>query len=217
MEDIIKPFWANSITEQDMKMCNYTSQCIHYREIGRFPECNLEPKLKELKFDASHGIEYFISYTANFKNIDVLYGFCRLRLQNTENRFRDDEIYFEELQNCAIIRELHVYGKVLSKEKSKILCMSNSHSNYIQHRGLGKKLLQKAEDIAIQNNYNKIAVISGVGVRNYYRKLGYTFDTKDGNYNYQCKYLELKYHTFKLLLFILFVLIQSVFICKTFK
>lgn len=190
--------------DQDMKLCNYTSQCIRYREIGRFPECNLEPTLKVLKFEASNGIEYFISFTALYKNIDVLYGFCRLRLEHIENR-ESNEIFFKELHNCALIRELHVYGKVLSKKKNNILCMSNNHSNYIQHRGLGKRLLQKAEEIAISQNYNKIAVISGVGVRNYYRKFGYNYDTEDGNY--QVKYLQVKYHTFYFLfIFLLFII-----------
>ena len=43
----------------------------------------------------------------------------------------------------------------------------------IQHAGLGKLLLKEAEKIAKKNNSNIIAVISGIGVRNYYRRLGY--------------------------------------------
>jgi hypothetical protein len=46
--------------------------------------------------------------------------------------------------------------------------------------------LQK-EEIAIKNGYTKIAVIAGVGVREYYRKLGYIEDSKIGCY--QIKYL----------------------------
>ena len=42
-----------------------------------------------------------------------------------------------------------------------------------QHKGLGKKLMAQAEKIAKKNNYKKIAVIAGIGVREYYRKLGY--------------------------------------------
>ena len=44
----------------------------------------------------------------------------------------------------------------------------------INHYGFGKKLVKKAEDIATSYGYNKIAVISGVGVRNYYRNIGYS-------------------------------------------
>jgi len=112
-------------------------------------------KLKDLrliikKYKASSGQEYFISYESRDKKI--LYGFCRLRLQN-----------FVFLRNTAIIRELHVYGELTPiGGKTKI-----------QHSGLGKKLMAEAEKIAKQNNYKKIAVISGIGVRNYYRQLGY--------------------------------------------
>ena len=57
-----------------------------------------------------------------------------------------------------------------------------------QHKGYGKKLLQKAEEIAIKSGYQRIAVIAGVGVRNYYRKQGYIHDTSNGCY--QLKYLQ---------------------------
>ena len=42
-----------------------------------------------------------------------------------------------------------------------------------QHAGLGKRLMLKAEAIARENGFKKMAVISGVGVRGYYKKLGY--------------------------------------------
>jgi hypothetical protein len=57
-----------------------------------------------------------------------------------------------------------------------------------QHKGYGKKLLQKAESIAFNNGYKKIAVIAGVGVRNYYRKQGYVHDTSNGCF--QIKHIE---------------------------
>ena len=49
----------------------------------------------------------------------------------------------------------------------------------VQHRGLGKRLLKKAEEIALKNKRKKMVVISGVGAREYYRKLGYR---KEGEY-----------------------------------
>jgi elongator complex protein 3 len=88
----------------------------------------------------------------------VLYGFCRLRL------VKKTEEQLSELKDCALVRELHVYSS---------LTPVHSKENNIQHKGFGKKLLKKAENIAKYNGYHKIAVISGVGVRNYYRKLGY--------------------------------------------
>jgi len=81
-----------------------------------------------------------------------------------------------------MIRELHVYGEHT--------CVNSDLATNTQHRGLGKKLLAKAEEIALLNGYEYISVISGVGVKEYYRKRGYfdyhTFMTKiiDMPFNY---------------------------------
>ena len=64
-----------------------------------------------------------------------------------------------------MIRELHVYGRVNPVGYNK--------TNGAQHIGIGTELIRRAENIARYNNYNKIAVISGIGVREYYRKKGY--------------------------------------------
>ncbi len=70
----------------------------------------------------------------------------------------------------AIIRELHIYGQALNLGEKGFQS---------QHRGLGKMLMQKAEEIAKKQGIKKIFVISGVGVREYYKKLGYELE---GNY-----------------------------------
>ena len=71
------------------------------------------------------------------------------------------------------MRELHVYGSSLPLETI------NSDEQYtFQHKGYGKKLLKWAEEMSAKEGYSKIAVISGVGVREYYRKFGYVL--KDG-------------------------------------
>lgn len=148
-----------------------------------------EIKMKNINFNdiqlnvdyyiSSTGKEYFISYTS--KNEKILYGFIRLRL-NTQ--------WYDVLpclKNHAIIRELHVYGIHTTIGSKKI---GNS-----QHTGLGSKLLQKAEEITIQNKFNKIAVISGVGVQNYYNKKGYTLGENDymyKNIKYKIIYTKLK-------------------------
>jgi histone acetyltransferase (RNA polymerase elongator complex component) len=74
---------------------------------------------------------------------------------------------FPELENCALIRELHVYGKTMSVSKI------NEGGEEVQHIGIGKTLMNKAEQISKDNGYKKICVIAGIGTRNYYRKLGY--------------------------------------------
>ncbi len=101
-------------------------------------------KLNVIKYRASGGDEYFIEFISGNKN--TLYGFCRLRIGEQ-----------------AIVRELHVYGELVSVGASK----------KTQHAGLGKKLLQEAERIALENGVKEIRIISGVGVRGYYRKQGY--------------------------------------------
>lgn len=70
---------------------------------------------------------------------------------------------------CAIVRELHVYGSVVPVHDRDLF--------KFQHRGYGVLLMEAAERIAL-NEYKseKIAVISGVGTRNYYRKLGYELE-----------------------------------------
>jgi elongator complex protein 3 len=90
------------------------------------------------------------------KNKDNIFGFCRLR-------FPSQSLKKEIAKDSALIRELHVYVSAAAIGKK----------GKIQHKGLGTKLLKKAEAIAVKNKKKKIVVISGIGVREYYRKLGY--------------------------------------------
>ena len=84
-----------------------------------------------------------------------------------------------------------------------------------QHKGYGKKLLQKAEEIAFNNGYKKIAVIAGVGVRNYYRKQGYVHDTSNGCYQLKhlepCRPTQLQEDTSILLLHFIFIVFYFLF------
>ncbi|MFW5852791.1 MAG: GNAT family N-acetyltransferase, partial [Nanoarchaeota archaeon] len=107
------------------------------------------------EYDASKGKEFFISYET--KNSDKMLGFVRLRLPRSTFKPYVD-------RGTALIRELHVYGSAVAIGKKE---------EHTQHKGIGKRLMAVAEEIAKKNNKNKIVVISGVGVRNYYRKLGY--------------------------------------------
>jgi GNAT superfamily N-acetyltransferase len=81
-----------------------------------------------------------------------LYGFIRLRI----NYQIDDELVFDELKDCALIRELHVYGEIV---RTNQLTTDNS----CQHRGLGKMLIERAFEICKEFNYTKVAVIAGDG------------------------------------------------------
>lgn len=81
--------------------------------------------------------------------------------------------FFDELKGAILIRELHVYGKLVPQDQQSLSL--NCH----QHRGIGKILLERAKMIAMQHQnlgFTKIAVISGVGVRKYYERNGYKLE-----------------------------------------
>jgi ELP3 family radical SAM enzyme/protein acetyltransferase len=148
------------------------------KQQGKFCFCTRCREIKTQKFDtdnmfmvvreysASEGKEYFISYES--QDNKVLYGFIRLRLTTNQPIH-----IFPELEGCALIRELHVYGK---------LQPVSTKCSHVQHSGLGKHLVQKAEDIAKKNLYNKISVIAGEGTRGYYEKLGFIDDAGEGQF-----------------------------------
>lgn len=94
---------------------------------------------------------------------DILVGLLRLR-KCSEQTFRP------ELKGaCSIVRELHVYGSVVP--------VNARDPTKFQHQGFGMLLMEEAERIAREEHGStKISVISGVGTRNYYRKLGYELD-----------------------------------------
>jgi elongator complex protein 3 len=126
-----------------------------------------EPKDKEINWNcvkinvkeylASKGKEFFISVEDT--KTDILIAFLRLR-------FPSECLREEITDKSSIVRELHVYGTSTNLKDE----------GNVQHRGWGKKLMQKAEDISLQHNKNKVVVISGVGVRKYYEKLGYSLE-----------------------------------------
>ena len=135
---------------------------IRAREVGmNEADPNVEDiELDIMTYEVCGGTEHFISFEDPVQ--DLLIGFCRLRFPNNPVR--------RELQNAAIVRELHVYGSEAGIGKE-------AGERDWQHRGYGKKLLAKAEELAVDAGYNKLSVISGIGVRQYYReKLDYVQD-----------------------------------------
>ncbi len=144
--------------DAELKKPQFKIQEIRSREIGlalrdKLPKqkINQTLKLKTTKYKSSDGTEYFLEIVN--KN-NILFGLCRLRI------FSDN----------AFIRELHVYGQALPIGKKP---------EYLgQHSGLGKQLLKQAEKISKQNKIKELKVISGVGVREYYKKLGYSVDSR---------------------------------------
>jgi ELP3 family radical SAM enzyme/protein acetyltransferase len=149
--------------QEDMIKNKWCCNCIRCREVKNdtFESANLKVE----KYAASDGIEYFISLNTE-KN--KLIGFLRLRFPS-HVLFKTAPIHtvqLDILKDSALIRELHVYSSVKK--------VKDSTSHYAQHKGYGKQLLKVAEQIVAKHNVRKIAIISGVGVRDYYRKQGYS-------------------------------------------
>ncbi|MDD5193161.1 MAG: tRNA uridine(34) 5-carboxymethylaminomethyl modification radical SAM/GNAT enzyme Elp3 [Candidatus Nanoarchaeia archaeon] len=145
--------------DEKLKLSKTKIKETRFREIGfelrdSLKKINRDLRLKITEYKASNGKEYFLEIVN--KN-NILFGLCRLRIfQNKDNKSE------------AFVRELHVYGPSLSlKEKSR---------KAFQHRGLGKQLMKKAEEITKENKLFELKVISGIGVRKYYEKLSYKLD-----------------------------------------
>ncbi len=140
-------------------------RCIRCREVGHKMLKGLRPdpgaiRLDVEKYEACGGGEHFISFEE--PNIDALIGFARLRFPRLPHR--------PELEGAALVRELHVYGRMVP--------LGLNNENW-QHRGYGADLLKAAEEISMDAGYGKLAVTSGIGAREYYKKLGYG---RDGPY-----------------------------------
>ena len=158
--------------ESLMKKKGIVCRCIRCREIGRYDlkkakaakkgkgkktSRKASDTIKIIGYNASKGKEFFIAA----EHDDFILGFCRLR-------FPSRNLRKEIAKDSALIRELHVYGaasEVGEKNKEKT-----------QHKGIGKALLKQAESIAKSYKKKKIVIISGVGVREYYKKLGYRLE-----------------------------------------
>ena len=138
---------------------------IRAREVGMNEETPdpADVELDVLAYEAAGGTERFISFEDTER--DLLIGFCRLRFPNDPVR--------RELENAALVRELHVYGSEAGIARGG----ETDGEREWQHRGYGRRLLRTAEDLAADAGFEKLSVISGIGVRQYYRrKLGYHQD-----------------------------------------
>ncbi|KAF6242561.1 tRNA uridine(34) 5-carboxymethylaminomethyl modification radical SAM/GNAT enzyme Elp3 [Nitrosopumilus sp. b1] len=148
------------IVLDSMKKEGLRCNCIRCREAGL---ANKESKIEDLKlnredYDSSNGNEVFLSYD---DPDDFIYGFLRLRNPSQYAHRKEIE------GNTCIVRELHVFGKSLK--------LGHREKERIQHSGLGKNLMSEAEKIAREEfDAKKLLVISAVGTREYYQKIGYS-------------------------------------------
>lgn len=147
-----------------MKKKGLFCACIRCREIR---DDVIDPKdieLRTMEYEASGGREFFLSYDDAKR--DKLCALLRLRFSSYS--LKGMPHFIPELEGAALLRELHTYGAQVPISEHDELAS--------QHMGFGKKLVAAAEGIAIKNGYKKMAIISGVGIREYYRKLGYELD-----------------------------------------
>ena len=159
------------VVKKEMEKRRLFCRCIRCREV----RANYDPKEKVYLFredyEASGGKEIFLS----FENKERKKLFSYLRLRIPSQVFERKRHFLPVLENSAIIREIQTFGEMVPIEKRKVAP---------QHRGLGKKLVKEAEKITKKEfSLKKIAVISGVGVRNYFSQLKYklknTYMVKD--------------------------------------
>jgi ELP3 family radical SAM enzyme/protein acetyltransferase len=184
------------LIHQQMKKDGLKCNCIRCMEIGDQEHDVLEPILVVRKYEASEGTEYHISveahkmnawqtavywlilvwnwlsfmflgkheyWSGNLATYIGLYGFLRLRFDPAPGGN-----FISEINECALVREVHVYGTSIG---------IGAASAGSQHRGFGKLLMKTAETIAAENGWKKVAVIAGVGTREYYKnKCGYRLD-----------------------------------------
>jgi elongator complex protein 3 len=134
------------------------SKDIRAREVRNQEVSGEALRWKRTDFPTSIGSEVFLQMVTPE---DQIAGFLRLALPRGEPSI-------DELNASAIIREVHVYGLLMA--------IGERQAGRSQHLGLGSFLIDRAEQIAAENGYQNLAVISSVGTRQYYRGLGFVDD-----------------------------------------
>ena len=155
-----------------MKAKGLECSCIRCREVkGNKKAFEKGRLLMKREYMGSNSREVFISFET--PDTKTIFGFCRLRLPSG----KEGTTVFPELKNAALVRELHVYGKLMTTTG-----LDRKNTKHAQHVGFGRRMMAEAERIAALNGYSKVAVIAGVGTREYYKKLGYRFNSGKGQF-----------------------------------
>ncbi len=128
---------------------------IRAREVRHRNVAPGEPELGELRYATAVGVERFLQYTTPD---DHLAAFLRLSLPAAP-------VEIGEIAASAMIREVHVYGRLVG--------IGERRAGRSQHRGLGRRLIERAATLAARAGFADLAVISAVGTRDYYRRLGF--------------------------------------------
>ncbi len=151
------------IAQREMKKRGLQCHCIRCREVRRQKVEIDDLRLKIDSYETDATREHFLSFVTE---ADRLAGFLRLSLPAPRC-----PLPIPELAGHAMIREVHVYGPALA--------IGDDSDGEAQHIGLGTRLVERAKAMSREAGYGRIAVISAVGTRNYYRKLGFELDIDD--------------------------------------
>lgn len=147
------------VVEHKLKIENRKNPNIRAREVKNQVVKAQDLTLDVEEYKTTYSTEYFLQCITKERKIA---GFLRLSFPlNAKNGVEG----LEELNECAIIREVHIYGPSLK--------LSNTPSGEAQHLGLGTKLINKAKEISKEKGFEKLAVISAIGTREYYEKRGF--------------------------------------------
>jgi len=159
------------LIHKKLEELNLKCNCIRCREYGIAKKSvaidenkNEDIKLYRHDYDASNGQEIFLSYEN--KKEGYLVAYLRLRKPS-------EYAHRHELNDgkTMVVREVKVVGELVPTDKKP------KRETQLQHRGFGKLLMENAEKIALEDfNSKKLAVISGIGVRDWFYGLGYTLD-----------------------------------------
>jgi len=169
MRDIPAPDIAAGVTKSNLRQIvqermaqeGLTCRCIRCREVRGDPVSPEDLQLRVTTYETDATLEHFLAYETSDER---LAGFLRLSLPREEPEI-------EELDGCAVVRELHVYGPAVP--------LGDRKAGRPQHAGLGARLLEQAQRIARAAGYSRLAVIAAVGTRPYYRERGFR---REGTY-----------------------------------
>lgn len=143
------------VAERRLRETGRRAREIRSREVRAAPLLRADLALAELRYATGGGEERFLQWVTPD---DRLAGFLRLSLPA-------EPACLPEIGRSALIREVHVYGAALE--------LGRRHPAGAQHRGLGRALVERAAGIAREAGFADLAVISAVGTRGWYRRLGF--------------------------------------------
>lgn len=149
--------------EANLKKDGRKMSDIRSREIKKQDIQYKDLVLKIISYNTSISEEIFLQFVREADN--KIAGFLRLSFPNKIAPKEYKHPFLSELDMCAMIREVHVYGNVVDFGKTE--------QGKAQHVGLGTQLIEKAKEIAINKGFLKLAVISAIGTRDYYSNRGF--------------------------------------------